>query len=348
MTEKSYGGNNGVREHLGKIIKDKSSSKVVKEKIRKSKSEKIEESSSDIKIDSKSLDELESYLKAGEILKEVRNFAKSLIKKDMLLVDIAKKIEDKITELGGEVAFPVNLSIDDIAAHYHPTLEDTTTAKGLLKIDLGIHINGYIADSAFTLDLSGNNKHKELINASLEALEAALKTLDKNPSLNDIGKEIQKAIENKGFSPIVNLCGHSLERYNIHAGITIPNHANNNPNKLDTGAYAIEPFATYGEGKIFEGPPSNIYCIVNFKTPRGPTARKILEYVWKKKQTLPFSLREVQEKFGPMSRLALKELEQNKIIHSYPQLIEVSHKEVAQAEHTFIKTIDGKIIVTTK
>ncbi len=351
MTEKSYGGNNGVREHVrGKIIKNNSSS-IINKKLNKSKSpssSSINTSDSSDDSGNSKLNELESYKKAGEISKKIREFAKSFIKPDMLLLEIAQKIEKEILNQGAQAAFPVNLSINDIAAHYHPTLEDTTKASGLLKVDIGIHINGYIADTSFSLDLTNEKKYKELIEASEQALENALKILEKNPSLNEIGKTIQETIQKKGFSPIVNLCGHSLEQYNIHAGITIPNHANNNPNKLNQGAYAIEPFATTGEGKIYEGPPSNIYAITNLKTPRGPTARKILEYIWNKNQTLPFSLREIQEKFGPMSRLAMKELEQNGIVHSYPQLIEVSHHPVSQAEHTFIKKEDGKIIVTTR
>jgi methionyl aminopeptidase len=291
--------------------------------------------------------ELNNYKQAGEIAKQVTAYAKKLIKPDMPLLEIAQKIHKKIEELGADPAFPVNLSIDEIAAHYHPTLEDKTTAKGLLKADIGIHINGFIADTAFSLDLTTNNRHKELIEASEQALNNSLKILSKNPTLHQIGETIQKTIEEKGFIPIVNLSGHSLSKYQVHAGITIPNYANNNDNKLEQGAYAIEPFATTGQGKVYEGPASNIYAITNKKNTRSPIARKILNYVWEKYQTLPFSLREIQEKFGPMSRLGIKELEQADILHNFPQLIEISHKPVSQAEHTFIKS-DKEIIITTR
>ncbi len=290
--------------------------------------------------------ELQSYKQAGEIAKQVTAYAKELIKPGMLLLEIAQKIEAKIQELGGQLAFPVSLSINEIAAHYNPSLEDETKAQGLLKVDIGIHKKGFIADTAFSLDLTSDNKYKELIQASEQAVNNAFNLLNKNPTLSEIGETIQETIENKGFSPIINLSGHSLNQFDLHAGITIPNYADNNNNKLQSGAYAIEPFATTGEGKVYEGPPSNIYAIINPKKPRSPTARKIFNYAWEKHKTLPFSLREIQKKFGAMSRISLKQLEQAGILHNFPQLIEKSHEPVSQAEHTFVKTHEG-IIVTT-
>jgi methionyl aminopeptidase len=130
--------------------------------------------------------ELEDYKKAGEIAQHIRKYAKQLIKPDMLLVEIAKKIQTEIEKQGAIEAFPVNLSIDDIAAHYHPTIDDTTKATGLLKVDLGIQINGFIADTAFSIDLTSDNQHKELIQASEQALEQALNQLNQNPTLNQI------------------------------------------------------------------------------------------------------------------------------------------------------------------
>ena len=290
---------------------------------------------------------INDYKKAGEIAKKITVYAKSIIQPDMPLVEIAQKIHTEIIKQGAKPAFPVNLSIDDIAAHYHPTIDDKIKSSGLLKVDIGIHINGFIADTAFSIDLTPDNKYKELIDANEQALDNALKLLNKNPTLNEIGKEIQKTLENKGFSPVINLSGHGLEQYEIHAGITIPNYANGNQKKIEQGAYAVEPFATTGEGKIIEGPSSNIYALINPKNVRSPTARKILEYIMDEYKTLPFSLREIQEKFGPMARLAIRQMTQENILHEFPQLVEKSHQPVSQAEHTFIKT-NKEIIITSK
>ena len=290
---------------------------------------------------------LEKYKHAGKIAKETREFAKSFIKEGMLLTEIAQKIHQKIQSLGAEPAFPVNLSIDDIAAHYHPLPDDKTGAKGLLKVDIGVHIDGVIADTSISIDLTKNKEHTKLIAATEKALQQALALLKKNPSLNDIGEIIQKTITQEGFSPVINLSGHSIEKYEIHAGLTIPNYANGSMHTLSDGVYAIEPFATTGEGKIYEGPAGNIYAIIEPKNIRSPLARKILAFIYEKHKQLPFAFNEVEEKFGKTARLAFAELARAGIIHSHAQLIEKSHKPVAQAEHTFIKT-KNDIIITTQ
>ncbi len=294
--------------------------------------------------------EILNYKQAGKISIEIKKYARQLIKPGMPLLEIAQKIHKQIEKQGALAAFPVNLSVDDIAAHYHPTLEDETKAQGLLKIDVGISINGFIADTAFSMDLTPNQEHKELIKASEQALNNVLNSLKQNQdlTLNEIGETIQNTIEKKGFSPVINLSGHGLNKYEIHTSPSIPNYANGNNKKLEDGAYACEPFATTGIGKIYEGAPSNIFQIIEPKNTRSPTARKIFDYIWKKYKLLPFSLREIQEKFGSgTARIALKELEQAGITRNFAQLIEKSHKPVSQTEHTFIKK-DNEIIVTTR
>jgi methionyl aminopeptidase len=291
--------------------------------------------------------EIESYKKAGSIVAQIREYVREIVKPGILLLDLARKIEKKIEDLGGKSAFPVSLAIDDVAAHYHPDIEDETKASGLLKVDFGVHVNGFIADNAMSFDLTDDKKHNELIDSSEEALKEALKSVQGDVSFNDVGKVIGETIEKRGFSPVVNLSGHGLGKYELHAGNNIPNYSNGNENKVEDGAYAVEPFATTGSGKIYEGPSGNVYSIIDPKNVRGKTARDILDYVMDKYRTLPFSLREIQEKFGAgLARLGLKELENNGVVKEYPQLIEKNHEPVAQAEHTFIK-YKGKVIVTT-
>ena len=291
----------------------------------------------------------QDIIKAGEIAKQVVAYAKPLIKKDASLLEIAEKIESKILELGGQPAFPVNLSINEIAAHYTPSHNDETLAHGLLKVDFGIHINGWIADTAFSVDLEDSEENKKLIEASEKALEKALALIkEKGPetTTGEIGKTVEESIESDGFSPITNLTGHSMEEYDLHAGISIPNISNHQPTKLEKGLYAIEPFTTSGSGRVKDGKPSEIYMLTEAKTPRSPLAREILNYIIEKYQALPFCSRELIKKFGPTATIAIKQLVDNGSFHNFPQLVEVSGKPVAQSEHTVL--IDKEVLVTTK
>lgn len=285
-------------------------------------------------------------IKAGEIAQEVKKYARTLIKKDVPLLEIAEKIEEKINELGGKPAFPTNLSINDVAAHYTPSHDDETKAHGLLKIDLGVHVDGYIADTAFSLDLEDDEENKKLIKAAEHALENAIKVSVHDIEINQIGKAIQTTIESYDFNPIVNLSGHSIERYELHSGITIPNIDDGRDYVLEEGTYAIEPFSTTGGGKVYDGRPSGIYVLQDSKNVRSPIAREVLEYIMEEYKTLPFCSRWLVKKFGTKALLGLKQLQANGNLHHFDQLTEASHGKVAQAEHT-IMVEKNKTQITT-
>ena len=289
----------------------------------------------------------EKIIQAGKILSEVREYTQKFIKKDMPLLEIAEKIEEKIFKLGGKPSFPTGLCINDIAAHYTPSHDDKTLANGLLKIDIGAHIDGWIADTAFSIDLENNEENKKLIESSEKALENVMEKIKKNIQIREIGKTVQETIESSGFSPIINLSGHQVEKYDLHAGISIPNFDNGNENLLPKGLYAIEPFSTSGNGKVYDGKPSGIYQLISEKNIRNPIARQVLELIKKEYQTLPFCSRWIVKKFGTKALIGLKQLEENKNLHHYAVLVETSHKNVAQTEHTILID-DNKIIVTTK
>lgn len=288
----------------------------------------------------------EKILKAGKIASQVKKYVKPIIKKGTSLLEIAEKIESKIIELGGKPAFPTNLSINEVAAHYTPYYNDETTADGLLKVDFGVHIDGWIADTAFSVDLENSEENKKLITASEKALNNAVQKSKNGISTGEIGKTIQESIESEGFSPIINLTGHEMEEYELHAGLTIPNIDNKTTEKLKKGLYAIEPFATAGSGKVYEGKISGIYILVEEKNIRSPEARKILNFITEEYRTLPFCSRWIVKKFGAKALFSLKQLEDNGNLYQYPQLIEVSHSKVSQAENTIL--IDDEIIVTTE
>ena len=292
--------------------------------------------------------EKQKILEAGKIASQVRQFAKTIIKKEVPLLEIAEKIEAKIIELKGKPAFPVNTSINEIAAHYTPSHDDETKASGLLKIDFGVHVDGFVADTAMSFDLENSEENKKLIEASQEALNKILKKIKPKITTSEIGKTIQETIESKGFIPIINLSGHSIEKYELHSGITIPNVIDSKNIELEEGLYAIEPFATLSSagGKVNDGKPSGIYSFIQRKPVRSPNARKILDFIEKEYSTLPFCSRWIIKKFGAASILALRELENSGSLHHFNQLVESTKSKVSQAEHTILIEKD-KVTVTT-
>jgi methionyl aminopeptidase len=284
---------------------------------------------------------------AGKIAQEIKKWIKPQIKKDIPLLELAEKIEAKIIELKGKPAFPTNLSINEIAAHYTPSYNDETLAHGLIKVDFGVHIEGFISDTSFSVDLENSEKNKKLIEASEKALEEAKKTIEKGVSINKIGKAVQDAIESYGFSPIINLSGHQIEQYNLHAGLSIPNIDDKRTTEITPGLYAIEPFSTNGSGKVKDGKPSGIYSLIDYRNIRNPSAREVLEYITEEYVELPFCSRWLIKKFGTKVLVALSQLEQNGNLHQYAQLVEVGKGIVAQSEDTILIEEDGKKTITT-
>jgi len=285
-------------------------------------------------------------LEAGKIASQVREYAREIIKKDVLLLEIAEKIESKILELKGGIAFPVSLAIDEVAAHSTPSYDDKTKACGLLKIDIGVHIDGWIADTAFSIDLENSKENKKLIEASEKALENAIKIFKQRTKLNEVGKTISETIEAEGFSPVINLGGHGLDKYDIHAEPFIPNFDNKKDIKIENKVYAIEPFATTGNGKVHDGKPSGIYMLINEKNVRSPIAREVLEFVVSEYQTLPFCSRWLVKKFGTRALFGLKQLEDNGNLHHFAQLVESRGAKVSQAEHTVLVGEEGVEVIT--
>ncbi len=289
------------------------------------------------------MEDNQDWIKAGKIAGEALLYAKRIAKPGINLLELADNVELKIAELGGTPAFPVNLSLNYVAAHYAPILRETIVLKetDILKIDVGVHVNGAIGDTALTV-----GPDNELIRASEEALKAAIKEAYAGNEVRKIGKAIQETISSFGYSPIRNLSGHGLGRYMVHSGKTIPNYDNNDKRVLEDGeTIAIEPFATDGEGMVIESAVSNIYRLQRVKPVRDMNARKVMKFVEENYKTLPFARRWV-ERGVTNSSLAFMLLVREGVLHSYAQLKEQSNGMVSQAEHSLI--VGDKSIVTTK
>jgi len=291
-------------------------------------------------------EEISNLREAGRIASLVVQYAKSIIKKDVPLLEIADKIEEKIIFLKAKPAFPVNLSINEIAAHSTPSYNDDAKAYGLLKVDIGVHIDGNIADTAFSMDLENLKENKVLIEAAEKALEAALERIKLGVKIKEIGSVIEKACSSLKVQPIHNLSGHSIGSYLIHSGLTIPNFDNSQEIEIESGVFAIEPFTTFGAGAVKDSKPSGIYHIEKEGNVRDSFARQVLQFIKEEYHNLPFCSRWIYKKFGTRGLLALRQIEQASLLHHYPQLIEKSNSKVAQAEHTVLLTKTEKIVTT--
>ncbi|PLW80632.1 type II methionyl aminopeptidase [Candidatus Woesearchaeota archaeon] len=291
----------------------------------------------------------QKYVEAGTIAKQARDYGKDLIKVGANLKDVLESIENKIIELGGGCAFPPQISVNQIAAHYcaDPDEETVFETGDMCKLDLGVEIDGYIADTAVTVYLGDDENMKLLSDASKAALNAALNLVKPGVKLKELGSAISKEIESRGFQPIRNLSGHGLDRYVIHTKPTIPNYDNGDNTTLKEGdVIAIEPFATNGVGLIYETESSNIFSEISSKPIRSMYAREVLKLV-KEFKGLPFTTRQISRKLGMgKTRLGINELLKAGIIRGYPPLPEQKGGMVSQHEHTII--VKDEPIVTTR
>jgi methionyl aminopeptidase len=280
---------------------------------------------------------LDNYKKAQAISEDVMQFARTLVKENAKVLDVAEEIEKKIKELGGKNAFPANISINENAAHYTPDANDPLLLKenDLVKVDVGVHCNGYIWDKAFSVCV-GKKTHP-LIEASEKGLQEALKLIKPGTKIFEISEAVENTVKGLGFNPIHNLCGHGLEQFNQHAPPSIPNGKNTIQEEIEGNqAIAMEVFTTDGAGLVKESSPVLIYRFSQDKPVRLWEARKILEKAKIEFEGLPFAKRWLKE-FSPLRiDLALKQLTDIDAITGYPILKEETGGLVAQTEETVI------------
>ena len=287
----------------------------------------------------------QNYIEAGEVVQKARRKAREVAEPGTNLGVIAEEIEGLIREEGLEPAFPVNLSINDEAAHYSPPPKESRELKAsdVLKIDIGAHKDGFIADTALTVNPSSESD--EMIEAVEEVLEEALEFVEPGITVGELGTFISNQVPEQ-YSVVRNLTGHYIDEYTQHAGVSIPNIPNSNTHVIEEGdAIAVEPFITDGSGKIKNGKKGNIYIHKGGKV-RDRTGRKLLKKI-KEYQGLPFSSRWID--MNPREKMALKKLVNAGAVKHYPILKEVEGGRVAQAEHTvLVGADDGENIVTTR
>lgn len=295
------------------------------------------------------MDEMLQNLKIAEkAWINAKKIADLLVKPDKALLQVAEEVEDKINETC-EIAFPINISRNNEAAHYSPKSDCAETFKegDLVKIDIGCHSEGYIVDAAYTINLSKDKMHQDILQASKDALNNAIKYIQKekqNSEYGELGRIIETTIKKyDSLKPIYNLTGHSMEQYDLHAGKSIFNHASENKNKLGQGLFAIEPFATNGSGLIKNGDFCSIYSYAN-STTRLPNCRLLVKEA--EQFDLPFSERWIGQNMGSIEKkMALNSLCQSGCFITHPMLIDKQGSFVSQHEKTVYIDENNKVHV---
>jgi len=305
----------------------------------------------------------EMYKKSGNIVAHVRKKATEMVKEDLRVLDLIVFIEQEIRNSGGEPAFPCNISINEITAHYTSPSQDKTVFKNgdLVKIDLGAHVDGYIADSAISVIVGGGEISPEtslsenemqiqinMIETVNDALENAISTIKDGVNVGKIGEVVEQTVTAQNLKPVSNLTGHSMERYILHSGLSIPNIKEENRHKIIEGdVLAIEPFVTNGVGRVTDMKDAFIFRFLRDRPLRMAPARKLLSEIAQNYRNLPFAGRWLEESTkNRQFNLIMRNLISSRALYPYHVLKEKSNARVAQAEHTVIVELDGCRIIT--
>lgn len=292
----------------------------------------------------------QKYEASGLITRETRRSVESRDWRGRTYLEICEFAEAEIRHRGAEPAFPVNVCANESAAHYTAEIGDTRVVAqdAILKVDLGAHVDGYVTDSSVTLCY--NESLIDMTEATKTALNEAIKAVRMGESTGDIGKIVENYASRRGYIPIENLSGHSLDQYVVHAGASVPNvwSVSNSAFKLDR-VYAIEPFFTTNEGSgiVVEGKTRNIFSLVSRKPTRDAKLDDFLELIWKTRRTLPFAARWFAEHYSKEELDSMiSKLMKMRLVHAYPELVESKGTPISQAEHTIRVTAAGPVVLT--
>jgi len=293
--------------------------------------------------------ELEKFAESGKILSMVREYVRTIQVRGRRVIDVCEEVEAKISELGGRPAFPCNIGINEVAAHYTSPWDDSSVIPdgSIVKVDFGVELDGFATDTAMPVSL--NPMYDSMIVAAEAALENAVSAVAPGRKLSEIGGVVEKCIERYGFKPIRNLTGHKIDRYNLHAGKSVPNVSGIESGRFEVGeVYAIEPFVTLrnAEGAVTDGDAAYIYRLVKTKGAKSRAATQLVEYIRDTYHGLPFASRWIHNSWRGGDFSTFEELVSCRCVAGYPVLVEASGQPIAQAEHTILVTGSGCRVLT--
>lgn len=254
------------------------------------------------------------------------------------MLDVCSAVEDEIAKRGGRPAFPAQSSRNQIAAHYCPAPDDVSVYEpgDLAKLDLGVHVNGYVVDTALTVSVGGDPRGERLIDATRAALDGAIAVARAGVPVSRLSAAIEAAIRSRGAKPIRNIGGHGVGRWTVHCPPAIPNVPEDGAPLLSAGSIiAVEPFATDGDGLVGERGKAEVFRF----DPRHPGDKAVeagLLDTLRRLRGLPFSRRQLSGFTPGVVSEALTVLAVIGALQAYPPLVETSGLPVAQTEHTLL------------
>jgi methionyl aminopeptidase len=293
--------------------------------------------------------DLDKLRQSGRISARALAHGRAMIVPGARIEDVQRAVEAKIRELGGEPAFPAQVSRNHIAAHYcSPPGDATVVAAGdIVKLDCGTHVDGYVTDNATTVDLrDGDNSL--LCTASRMALENAIAVMGPGASLTEVGRQVEKTITAMGFQPVRNLCGHGVARFTIHCAPSVPNYPDPRAGKLKPNmTIACEPFASDGVGMIDVDGDAEVFMLKRDVRPKDGLPAAV-EKALQQSQGLPFARRDLERWLGvaKAGEDALRLLRRKDLVDEYPPLCEKPGVRIAQFEHTIFIGESGAEVLT--
>ena len=279
-------------------------------------------------------------MRAGAIAAEARDFGIKKVAEGGSSLALANEIEALIRERGAKCAFPVNIGVNDVAAHYTPSIQNPVIFRhgDVVKIDVGAHIDGYPADTSATVEV-GTRNNSGLIECANDALRICIEMAAPGTPVSAIGGAVARTIRSAGFKPVENLTGHSMAKFNLHAGLSVPNIDNNDRSTLKEGmVVAIEPFSTTGSGRVSGKGKGGIFRIIRERK-APPEVLELFGRIKDEFGLFPFAGRWCDD-LHPDAQDALVKMVRLGMVMSYDILRENSGGVVAQAEHSII-VLDG-------
>lgn len=291
---------------------------------------------------------LASFRRAGAIIAECREWARAEIRPGVAMRTILETVEEMIRERGAQPSFPAQSSRNEIAAHYCTSPDDPLVYQegDCVKLDIGAHVDGYVVDTACTVDLSPDGRWASLIAATSDALQAVIEMARPGVAVGELGAVVGRTIVGAGFRPVRNLAGHGVGRWRVHQPPSIGNIATGDTTRLTEGmTVAVEPFASTGAGLVDELGVPEVFMLSGQPRRRRTFDEALLADIesW---NGLPVARRYFVDHEPALVLDTIERLVRQGAMVAYPPLVEIEPGMVAQTEHTLYIGPDGAEVLT--